>query len=243
MNPPYKRPTLAIFHLCLFVVALGGLLTRQVGAEEEIFSARVVSIQDGDTMTVVDSERREFVLRLSAIDAPEITQVYGQEAKKALGELVLKKPVVVRAYDLDKYGRILADVEVGGVDISVNLVGRGLAWHAAHFADDETLSDHQKLAQLQGLGLWQDAKPCQPWMWRHKDEPGYTEPSPINPDQAYDPLLNFGTVRRPLFEFFGRPVDGGVGSTKMQDAAAVDKVNQRNQLLLRRLLRKYGYKN
>jgi endonuclease YncB( thermonuclease family) len=31
-----------------------------------------VSIQDGDTMTVVDSLRREFVIRLSAIDAPEI---------------------------------------------------------------------------------------------------------------------------------------------------------------------------
>jgi endonuclease YncB( thermonuclease family) len=129
---------------------------------------------------VVDSLRREFVIRLSAIDAPEISQVYGQEAQKALRALVLKKPVVVRGYDLDKYGRILADVEVGGVDVGVHLVGRGLAWHAAHFADDETLSDHQKLAQLLKLGLWQDAKPCPPWQWRHKDAPGFIEPSPIN---------------------------------------------------------------
>lgn len=243
MSLPHKRPTLAIFHLCLFVVVLSGLVPRPAVAEEEIFSARVVSIQDGDTMTVVDSERREFVIRLSAIDAPEIAQVYGQEAKKALGELILKKQVVVRAYDLDKFGRILADVEVGGIDISVNLVGRGLAWHAAHFADDETLSDHQKLAQLQGLGLWQDAKPCQPWQWRHKDEPDYTEPSPINPQQAYDPLLNFGTVRRPLFELFGTPADGGVASPKMKDAVNVDKVHQRNQQLLQKLLKKYGYEN
>jgi hypothetical protein len=46
-----------------------------------------------------------------------------------------------------------------------------------------------------------------------------------------------------LFKFFGTPADGGAGSPKMQDAVVVDKANQRNQLLLQMLLKKYGYEN
>ena len=50
------------------------LLTLSVGCSADTISGRVVAVSDGDTIKVLDSEKRQHTIRLSGIDAPEKAQ-------------------------------------------------------------------------------------------------------------------------------------------------------------------------
>jgi len=52
---------------------------------------KVISVTDGDTVTVLDSKKRQWKVRLAGIDAPEKAQPYGEKSKKYLAALVYKK--------------------------------------------------------------------------------------------------------------------------------------------------------
>ena len=55
---------------------------------------KVVSIADGDTITVLDADKKQHKVRLIGIDAPEKKQAFGAKSKARLGELVASKDVV-----------------------------------------------------------------------------------------------------------------------------------------------------
>ena len=59
------------------------------------FKGKVVSVADGDTLTVVTSDKKMFKIRLQGIDAPENSQPAGKKAQKALSDKVLDKEVTV----------------------------------------------------------------------------------------------------------------------------------------------------
>ena len=73
------------------------------------FSGCVVSISDGDTITVMHSGRGEKI-RLYGIDAPEKGQAFGSRAKQFVSVLAFGKVVKVEVKDYDRYGRTVADV-------------------------------------------------------------------------------------------------------------------------------------
>ncbi len=73
-------------------------------------TGRVVSIADGDTLTLLDSEQRQHKIRLAGIDAPEKTQPFGQKSKASLSALVFQRDVEVVGSKQDRYGRILDKV-------------------------------------------------------------------------------------------------------------------------------------
>lgn len=58
-------------------------------------SGQVVSVADGDTITVLDFTREQYKIRLSGIDAPEKKQPYGQRSKQSLSDLVFNQRVTV----------------------------------------------------------------------------------------------------------------------------------------------------
>ena len=58
-------------------------------------SGKVVSVADGDTITVLDADKQQHKIRLEGIDAPEKAQPYGKDSKKALSDLVFGKDVQV----------------------------------------------------------------------------------------------------------------------------------------------------
>jgi micrococcal nuclease len=76
---------------------------------------KVVSISDGDTFTGIDSLNRQVKVRLHGIDAPEKAQAFGNASWKALGDLIEGKTVEIQQVDKDRYGRVVANVHVGGV--------------------------------------------------------------------------------------------------------------------------------
>jgi hypothetical protein len=91
----------------LIGMALLGLAC--VTQAEEI-KGKVVSITDGDTLIVLDSEKVQHKIRMVGIDAPEKAQPVGAKSKDALGDKVFGKEVIVETDKKDRYGRTLGKI-------------------------------------------------------------------------------------------------------------------------------------
>jgi micrococcal nuclease len=144
-----------------------------VSSASTTYSARVVGVTDGDTVNVLrqhPSGRREQVrVRLHGIDAPESGQPFGSKAKATLSDLVFDKQVRVEVRDIDAYDRTVAVLHVGGVNVNVEMVRLGMAWHYKHFApDDRQLSRAEQDARAARRGLWADPRPVAPWTFRRQ---------------------------------------------------------------------------
>ena len=94
---------------------------------------RIIRVYDGDTVTAVGHDIA-IKVRLVGIDAPENSgkkrnpgQPYGQESEKYLSSLVLNKDVDVKGYGVDRYNRVLAVLQVDGININLQMVKRGMA--------------------------------------------------------------------------------------------------------------------
>jgi endonuclease YncB( thermonuclease family) len=142
------------------------LITASLHAEE--IRGKVVSIADGDTITVLDAEKVQHKIRLEGIDAPEKGQAFGTKAKDKMSELVGEKEVVVRWEKKDRYGRILGDVHLGDRLINLEMVQDGLAWHYKQYSKSKELAEAEEEAQKAKKGIWGDKSPEPPWEFRKK---------------------------------------------------------------------------
>jgi len=157
-------------------IALAALMLLAVCAyaTAATLEGRVVGVSDGDTVTVVTSENRQFRIRLSGIDAPEKKQAFGTHAKETLARQLFGQAVVIEWSKTDRYGRILGKIEVGGVDANLEQLRAGSAWVYTQYlrelapADRVLYLDAQRQAQSEHRGLWRDSEPEPPWQWRHE---------------------------------------------------------------------------
>ena len=93
----------------------------------------VASVVDGDTV-LLDTG---LVVRLVGMQAPKLALdrpghedwPLGEAARTALSDMALGHKVVLRygGERLDRYGRTLARIEIGGKDLGEVLIGEGLA--------------------------------------------------------------------------------------------------------------------
>ena len=111
------------FLLPLFLPAVALLASVPVDA------ALVLSIGDGDTITVTEGSGR-IKVRLACIDAPETSQSpYGMQARRALqGLLPIGSQVTLRTKATDRYGRSVAEVLKGSTNINQSLGPRPFLW-------------------------------------------------------------------------------------------------------------------
>jgi micrococcal nuclease len=94
----------------------------------EVFQARVIAIQDGDTITVLRDDK-PVKIRLHGIDAPEKKQAFGSRSKQLMGDLVHGQKVTIEARDKDRYGRLIAIVILpDGCTVNHEMVRAGMAW-------------------------------------------------------------------------------------------------------------------
>lgn len=63
------------------------LVVTGLPATAETLSGKVVGVHDGDTLTLLVAGNRPVKVRLAGMDAPELNQPYGQQAKQALSAL------------------------------------------------------------------------------------------------------------------------------------------------------------
>ena len=129
-------PRRSLLVLILIALVWPTSAPAQVG---EVFTSSVTRVADGDTITVTragDAVR----IRLDGIDTPETNQPFGREASAFLSARVLHQHVTVTVKDVDRYGRFVSRVSVGGEDLSLALVAAGLAWHYVRYSDDVALA-------------------------------------------------------------------------------------------------------
>ncbi len=90
------------------------------------FTAKCVGVTDGDTITVLVG-LEQMKIRLEGIDTPETGQDFATRAKQFTSGLVFGKHVHILPKEKDRYGRLVARVQVEGKDVSLELVKAGLA--------------------------------------------------------------------------------------------------------------------
>lgn len=127
------------------------------------FVGKVVSIHDGDTITVLQNKQK-IKVRLFGIDAPEKKQDYGQRSKQFLASLIAGQIVEVEPKGKDRYKRTLGIIHFKGQDINAEIVLNGYAW--AYVKYSRIYVNQEKLAREKKLGLWQSSNPTPPWEWR-----------------------------------------------------------------------------
>lgn len=131
------------------------------------FTARVTRVIDGDSMVAIDSNLKEWQIRVNAIDCPEKGQPFAEKAKKYTSSFCYRKIVTVVPMGTDKYGRLLADVQVNGASLADSLLSAGMAWHFVKYSTSTRLQQLQDKAKAAKAGLWKDKEPVAPWDWRH----------------------------------------------------------------------------
>lgn len=130
-------------------------------------TGRVVRVADGDTVSILDSNKKQHKIRLYGIDTPERDQAYGNKARKVLSDIVAGEQVGVVIVETDDYGRSVGTLYHQGKHINAHMVRTGYAWWYRHYAPhSRLLSDAQNTAREQSLGLWADPDPTPPWDWR-----------------------------------------------------------------------------
>jgi endonuclease YncB( thermonuclease family) len=134
----------------------------------EPLTGKVTRVTDGDTIRVL-IDRREVIVRLAGIDAPEAGQAYGARAKQALGELVNQKTVRVELEGKDRYGRSIGRVFLEDSSINDKMVELGWAWQYRKYDKSSRLEQLEQSARKKKLGLWAgEAVAIPPWELRRK---------------------------------------------------------------------------
>ncbi len=111
--------------------------TKELTLKDTIFSAKVLDVYDGDTITIsffLGSSIYKKNLRINNLDTPEIRtknieeKTKGLEARDYLKKMILNKIVKIDCKGWDKYGRILGNVSYDKIDISEHMISKGYGY-------------------------------------------------------------------------------------------------------------------
>ena len=141
-------------------------------AISQTYSGKVVSVADGDTITILTKDKQQVKISLYGIDTPEKGQEFGNRAKRFTTSLVADEYVLVEQITTDRYGRIVALVFLNDLNVNKEIVRSGFAWVYRKYCSElicKEFYDEEENARFARLGLWHDAKPQPPWEWRYKD--------------------------------------------------------------------------
>lgn len=142
------------------------LFTLLILSPQATFKGKVTGVIDGDTIEVL-KEGKAVRIRLNGIDCPEKTQAFGTKAKKFTSDLIYGQQVTIRAKELDRYGRTIADVYLqDGTWLNKALIDSGYAWHYKAYSEDKVLANAEIVASRLKIGLWVENQPIPPWEFR-----------------------------------------------------------------------------
>ena len=132
------------------IISIAIIFSSPLYAQHLLVVVRKVS--DGDTF-VLSTDSGAYLVRLQAIDAPELKQNFGAESKEYLKSIITNDSVFVNVVDIDKYDRIIGSVSTQQYpDISLQMISTGMSWHYYYF-------DKTKIYTLM-LKKWQEKTDC-----------------------------------------------------------------------------------
>ena len=62
----------------------------------DLIAARVISVTDGDNLTVIGPDNKQVLIRLHGLDCPELAQPFGENAKEFTSNLCFGKIILYR---------------------------------------------------------------------------------------------------------------------------------------------------
>jgi endonuclease YncB( thermonuclease family) len=141
------------------------------------------SVHDGDTFrAVADVTNEEIKVRLACIDAPEIKQAGGIEARDYLrGMLPDDQEIILAIAEKDQYGRSVAEVyaKTNQPELEVGVNGEMVLAGMAHYYERYRKSCPENAEQYEFLeqeaisskaGVWADGDAERPWDWRKRNK-------------------------------------------------------------------------
>lgn len=156
-------------------------------------TGRAVSVHDGDTITVLDADKRQHKVRLAGVDAPELKQAFGTRSRQNLAGLVRGQDVRVEWEKTDRNGRTVGKVLfmpsscltpacLEPADANYEQIATGMAWYYRQYARELKPEDCTKYdaaenrARGEKLGLSADVKPVAPGEWRRVGKSSVANP-------------------------------------------------------------------
>lgn len=125
---------------------------RGLPAPFRIHKAHVI---DGDTLA-----RGKWRIRIYGMDAPEASQSQGAAATAKLREIVGERDLLIQPRDIDVYGRLVARVLAGNVDVAAAMIDSGHAIATSDFT--RAYSGHEAKARKSKAGLWRQGAIANP---------------------------------------------------------------------------------
>lgn len=133
----------------------------------ETLTGHAVSVDSGDTIKFASDDGRLLTLRLKGIDAPEMNQPGGADARSYLESLIQGEDLNVETFKTEPDGRQIADIYTISLLVNQQMVTVGEAWWYRKYAPaNGTLSAAEVEARTQRRGIWRDSPPVAPWDWR-----------------------------------------------------------------------------
>jgi micrococcal nuclease len=142
------------------------LLALAAPAGARALHGRVTYVTDGDTIWVRPVDGPAVQVRLQGIDAPEICQAFGVQARDALASRLLYRQVELDVRAQDAYERTLARVSLQGQDVGAWLVAGGWAWSSSFRHRAGPYAQQEKDAREARRGLWAGEAPLEPRSFR-----------------------------------------------------------------------------
>lgn len=158
MNSVFRSATVRSLGLGLVLWAAAALLAAQephfMLLGEQILRARVSAIRPGGVVALV-GDGRKLELRLADVRLPAAGSPFGAEAETLLEQRLLGRSVEARLRGSEAPGEPWRGyLVVGGGDIRLELVQRGLARHCPGSLREVPLEAAQQAARSARRGIW-----------------------------------------------------------------------------------------
>ena len=156
-------------HITIVFLILIPLILVSAALSDDLITARVVGVADGDSITVLAPGNTQVKIRLHGIDCPESGQAFGKKAKQFTSSQCYGTTIQYRQVDIDRYGRTVATVFLeDGTELNLAILKAGFGWHYRRYSDRQDYADAEEAARRAGIGLWADKDPTPPWEWRRE---------------------------------------------------------------------------
>ena len=140
-------------------------------ASNERVIGNLKRVVDGDTFFLKTKANNSIKVRLAFIDAPELSQPFGNDAKAFLKKIEGQR-VTIDVKSKDRYGRHVAILFHQNTDINLLMIENGYAWVYTKYLKYASIPMRNKylhaefLAKENALGLWKMDDYIAPWEWR-----------------------------------------------------------------------------
>lgn len=175
------RPVRLLF---ISLALLAAAQLAMAGVPGRMIQGKIIHVEDGDTVTLLDHNLHQHKIRLADIDAPETChssapneqvtckgkpgQPYGENAKASLRSLAIGQETTAWCRSKKSYERSVCYLKTNaGVNLNHEQVALGWAWFSRKHGEDGSLYLVELQARARRAGLWRGRNPIDPAEWRN----------------------------------------------------------------------------